>query len=128
MLAPLARSHLLQMRGLKHNSRGVIIGTFMSHLLQMRGLKPKLGSLTDGKIQVASFTDAWIETCQSAGVFSQCRSHLLQMRGLKLTEQRILKWLWMSHLLQMRGLKQYISVSYKVIVSSHLLQMRGLKP
>ena len=33
-----------------------------SHLLQMRGLKPKLGSLTDGKIQVASFTDAWIET------------------------------------------------------------------
>ena len=32
-------SHLLQMRGLKHNSRGVIIGTFMSHLLQMRGLK-----------------------------------------------------------------------------------------
>ena len=36
-----------------------------SHLLQMRGLKPQLNALTTAQTQVASFTDAWIETyCQ----------------------------------------------------------------
>ena len=54
-----------------------------SHLLQMRGLKPYLLPQKQPLSLVASFTDAWIETYQSAGVFSQCRSHLLQMRGLK---------------------------------------------
>ena len=34
-----------------------------SHLLQMRGLKP-IGSLLLAALRkVASFTDAWIETC-----------------------------------------------------------------
>ena len=53
-------SHLLQMRGLKQykerNSCSAV-----SHLLQMRGLKQYIQpgpSLTE----VASFTDAWIET------------------------------------------------------------------
>ena len=55
-----------------------------SHLLQMRGLKPKLGSLTNGKIQ----------------------SHLLQMRGLKPDRVTSLNTKKTSHLLQMRGLKQ----------------------
>ena len=55
----------------------------MSHLLQMRGLKRLLYSYLHLSVLVASFTDAWIETYQSAGVFSQCQSHLLQMRGLK---------------------------------------------
>ena len=55
-----------------------------SHLLQMRGLKRCTGGYAIGRsYDVASFTDAWIETYQSAGVFSQCQSHLLQMRGLK---------------------------------------------
>ena len=57
----------------------------MSHLLQMRGLKRNQPYKHYRPRQVASFTDAWIETYQSAGVFSQCQSHLLQMRGLKLT-------------------------------------------
>ena len=54
-----------------------------SHLLQMRGLKRVRATPVLPKAGVASFTDAWIETCRSAGVFSQCQSHLLQMRGLK---------------------------------------------
>ena len=44
----------------------------MSHLLQMRGLKRNQPYKHYRPRQVASFTDAWIETYQSAGVFSQC--------------------------------------------------------
>ena len=33
-----------------------------SHLLQMRGLKPKEAYSERVAIEVASFTDAWIET------------------------------------------------------------------
>ena len=33
-----------------------------SHLLQMRGLKRKNPFQTEVPLQVASFTDAWIET------------------------------------------------------------------
>ena len=71
------------MRGLKHE---YIYGQNprpLSHLLQMRGLKRNQPYKHYRPRQVASFTDAWIETYQSAGVFSQCQSHLLQMRGLK---------------------------------------------
>ena len=76
-----------------------------SHLLQMRGLKPpavpninigNVASFTDAWIEtsicrwlqtlsyVASFTDAWIETGISINDFRNVKSHLLQMRGLKL--------------------------------------------
>ena len=44
-----------------------------SHLLQMRGLKLMVVYLFFATRKVASFTDAWIETCQSAEVFLQCR-------------------------------------------------------
>ena len=55
-------SHLLQMRGLKLFVWFVNFGISLSHLLQMRGLKPKrVGRLQH--LHVASFTDAWIETC-----------------------------------------------------------------
>ena len=53
-------SHLLQMRGLKQNKERNYCSA-VSHLLQMRGLKQYIQpgpSLTE----VASFTDAWIET------------------------------------------------------------------
>ena len=76
-------SHLLQMRGLKHCPQKEYNNPIMSHLLQMRGLKRNQPYKHYRPRQVASFTDAWIETYQSAGVFSQCQSHLLQMRGLK---------------------------------------------
>ena len=57
------QSHLLQMRGLKPRWSGVFTRKVLSHLLQMRGLKHTRSfvSLFDF-LQVASFTDAWIET------------------------------------------------------------------
>ena len=56
------RSHLLQMRGLKHiyvTSQDIIS---QSHLLQMRGLKHFCLDREHHRHEVASFTDAWIET------------------------------------------------------------------
>ena len=80
---PRPLSHLLQMRGLKLIRIVIMVDQLKSHLLQMRGLKRNQPYKHYRPRQVASFTDAWIETYQSAGVFSQCQSHLLQMRGLK---------------------------------------------
>ncbi len=71
------------MRGLKLIRIVIMVDQLKSHLLQMRGLKRNQPYKHYRPRQVASFTDAWIETYQSAGVFSQCQSHLLQMRGLK---------------------------------------------
>ena len=56
----------------------------MSHLLQMRGLKPRYSFSDPSFVEVASFTDAWIETPAVAWTKSNSKSHLLQMRGLKL--------------------------------------------
>ena len=58
-------SHLLQMRGLKRNTRNNPFVLNGSHLLQMRGLKP----------------------CKKNHGTDSTRSHLLQMRGLKLVAQ-----------------------------------------
>ena len=80
-----------------------------SHLLQMRGLKQKawsyfqvdenVASFTDAWIEtpikrlsrvvlmVASFTDAWIETRKDEILSNPSLSHLLQMRGLKQQDQ-----------------------------------------
>ena len=56
-----AASHLLQMRGLKLIFFNRNPTQIMSHLLQMRGLKPPtVSNINIGN--VASFTDAWIET------------------------------------------------------------------
>ena len=80
-------------------------GTKKSHLLQMRGLKQRtspfytqstsrifyrfvdwniLSSTDIGRTNVASFTDAWIETSSYIVHSVMTLSHLLQMRGLKL--------------------------------------------
>ena len=58
------RSHLLQMRGLKHRDAAVFKLQQESHLLQMRGLKRVAANRYHFKNNVASFTDAWIETYQ----------------------------------------------------------------
>ena len=55
----------------------------MSHLLQMRGLKLTLVPVKQTYSNVASFTDAWIETLILISASSFEWSHLLQMRGLK---------------------------------------------
>ena len=55
---------------------------------------------------VASFTDAWIETPTISQLFSGgYKSHLLQMRGLKPYKEGDTRQKVESHLLQMRGLK-----------------------
>ena len=76
---------------------------------------------------VASFTDAWIETQKKVFDEMEKRSHLLQMRGLKPTKYYGTELNVMSHLLQMRGLKRIGSTLKKRLHRSHLLQMRGLK-
>ena len=55
-------SHLLQMRGLKHKAIHLLFYNRRSHLLQMRGLKPAISLDEPTETDVASFTDAWIET------------------------------------------------------------------
>ena len=55
-------SHLLQMRGLKQGAAYAKTLAETSHLLQMRGLKRCYGAFERRRPQVASFTDAWIET------------------------------------------------------------------
>ena len=57
-------------------------------------------------LQVASFTDAWIETGYGKKISRCFKSHLLQMRGLKLDGELQYYTDELSHLLQMRGLKQ----------------------
>ena len=59
------KSHLLQMRGLKRHVLTPKDFRQMSHLLQMRGLKPLLKYRYRTGTNVASFTDAWIETQRS---------------------------------------------------------------
>ena len=120
-----------------------------SHLLQMRGLKRlpstidartlNVASFTDAwietqhwllflpRIQVASFTDAWIETRYVNHLGNKESSHLLQMRGLKLESSNKRKRNSRSHLLQMRGLKRLCCSQIIQRGESHLLQMRGLK-
>ena len=56
----------------------------MSHLLQMRGLKLNREGYRTRRQEVASFTDAWIETKKKIRRTNLSMSHLLQMRGLKL--------------------------------------------
>ena len=57
-----------------------------SHLLQMRGLKHLCLDREHHRHEVASFTDAWIETQRYQGSGANRKSHLLQMRGLKLNQ------------------------------------------
>ncbi len=97
-----------------------------SHLLQMRGLKHECKYDQSPEPFVASFTDAWIETEQKSKLISEIKSHLLQMRGLKLekvarTDANIVAsftdaWIE-TGLIRITGCKHL----------SHLLQMRGLK-
>ena len=79
-----------------------------SHLLQMRGLKLN-NRRFDLECEVASFTDAWIETFNPEFDHIGYQSHLLQMRGLKHRTITLNGVRQQSHLLQMRGLKLFVS-------------------
>ena len=71
------------MRGLKHERNRDEKQLDTSHLLQMRGLKQYGDVKKLTPLQVASFTDAWIETYNPVELKNGNMSHLLQMRGLK---------------------------------------------
>ena len=73
------------MRGLKRYDALNMPEYLGSHLLQMRGLKRLWVQLDERAVypQVASFTDAWIETSYGRPKDTSRASHLLQMRGLK---------------------------------------------
>ena len=77
------------MRGLKQVNGMLLVVEVASHLLQMRGLKQKVDSLPEPG-EVASFTDAWIETKTTKRRYIRRQSHLLQMRGLKLFTTTVL--------------------------------------
>ena len=66
-------SHLLQMRGLKHESTCQLRLYYQSHLLQMRGLKHFCLDWEHHGHKVASFTDAWIETKRAQRNFIERR-------------------------------------------------------
>ena len=68
-----------------------------SHLLQMRGLKPASLCRHDRLRQVASFTDAWIETWVAWQIISGKKSHLLQMRDWNHSSKARLNVSLMSH-------------------------------
>ena len=93
----------------------------------MRGLKQNQSGKRKRIANVASFTDAWIETKGKEGENNKGVSHLLQMRGLKPHRAITLAMLAASHLLQMRGLKLTVQQTSGQPGKSHLLQMRGLK-
>ena len=71
------------MRGLKHQYNQLYKYGEESHLLQMRGLKRQQNDALNQLREVASFTDAWIETPYDKEAKVKIKSHLLQMRGLK---------------------------------------------
>ena len=71
----------------------------------MRGLKLNVVLCRLAVVSVASFTDAWIETCITLASLTHPKSHLLQMRGLKQLTKAQAEYTAESHLLQMRGLK-----------------------
>ena len=77
------------MRGLKLSALKLVSLPVLSHLLQMRGLKRDFCYTFLLFGQVASFTDAWIETPSSYLKNKEYESHLLQMRGLKQIRHRI---------------------------------------
>ena len=121
------KSHLLQMRGLKQAVFGVFAIVFASHLLQMRGLKHFSLDREHHRHEVASFTDAWIETC-----FYPWNNFILRVASftdawietrdglLKISSFRVASFTdaW---------IETTVATRTAAILKSHLLQMRGLK-
>ena len=78
--------------------------------------------------EVASFTDAWIETVITTIQLPSTWSHLLQMRGLKLMKERLRKLLLCRIFYRCVDWNSFYKRNYRSWIKSHLLQMRGLKP
>ena len=92
----------------------------------MRGLK-LTQSLLSLLCEVASFTDAWIETKKEGEVASLNIVASFTDAWIETPQQGIAPLVGLSHLLQMRGLKHFCLDREHHRHESHLLQMRGLK-
>ena len=79
----------------------------------MRGLKPKASSKTSLRAQVASFTDAWIETKIEKPDEQQNTVASFTDAWIETIIARVAKALALSHLLQMRGLKRLALSVYR---------------
>ena len=93
------------MRGLKPKNEHGYETLRKSHLLQMRGLKRE----TDAKVnlsEVASFTDAWIETAMAQEFFRNAAVASFTDAWIETFLEVSALIFLVSHLLQMRGLKQ----------------------
>ena len=140
-------SHLLQMRGLKRKWQKTTDITVSRIFYRCVDWNPPYSRLPIRTWNVASFTDAWIETenimirskWRLCRIFYRC----VDWNSVKATWGRL-----ESHLLQMRGLKHLLHdgrqlgkrrIFYRCVdwnverqvqdlaEKSHLLQMRGLK-
>ena len=80
-------SHLLQMRGLKLQTRSIRLSRLVASFTDA-WIETGQGGEKRPYPNVASFTDAWIETDRDKSLQLAELSHLLQMRGLKLLYQR----------------------------------------
>ena len=78
-------------------------------------------------ISVASFTDAWIETCYKQDDRYWQMSHLLQMRGLKQWLRKREKDKQVASFTDAWIETTYLLAQEELLQESHLLQMRGLK-
>ena len=92
----------------------------------MRGLKLWYIAMTRQELEVASFTDAWIETNRGTTTREIGKSHLLQMRGLKPALGAKIIGYNVASFTDAWIETGNIGADYTVY-SSHLLQMRGLK-
>ena len=124
------------MRGLKHRDAAVFKLQQESHLLQMRGLKHQYNQLYKYGEEVASFTDAWIETVElmdvkredDGRIFYRCVDWNIFI-GLGYARPLVASFTdaWIetrcclcedscreSHLLQMRGLKLTFAVENSI--------------
>ena len=77
-------SHLVRVRGLKHQKMGTRTLSKKSHLVRVRGLKHMTHADIEKKRIVAPCTGAWIETNLNIGEVTATGSHLVRVRGLKL--------------------------------------------
>ena len=94
----------------------------------MRGLKHTKDADNRIRYQVASFTDAWIETMELRHVCSAVsKSHLLQMRGLKLWFLLVLFRVFLVASFTDAWIETSVDSTTIFQPQSHLLQMRGLK-
>ena len=142
-------SHLLQMRGLKHTKDAGIQIQYLSHLLQMRGLKLDREGYRTRRQEVASFTDAWIETTNQKCLITLNYVASFTDAWIETLDLLTLIWYisvasftdaWIETQRVLRSASTFNVASFTDawietkskrrllrIAASHLLQMRGLK-